>query len=90
MVDIENDYGAELVCCPCGADGAVGNVDISEIYNALGAIYAGEELEPILDDEQLDGFRFLLDIVYLSYGGCINGIWVKRRFPNTDREKGTT
>jgi hypothetical protein len=73
---IENDGFAEIVCCRCGAMGALGELDLSFIYDALENMYSLEEID---FDDSTDRLHLLLDIVYQDYGESCSGMWCKRK-----------
>ena len=74
----ENDGVVEIVYCPCGACGAIGELDLSCFYDILETIYPMQELDfSLAPDELTDRLHLLLDIIYHDYSEYCSAIWCK-------------
>ncbi|HUL00278.1 MAG TPA: hypothetical protein VLX29_05410 [Nitrospirota bacterium] len=74
--DVEPDFNVEIVSCPCGAQGAIGEQTLDKLYSVLEVCYPRLALEAIMPEEIDSGaFNFQIEIVIKAYDASCLAIW---------------
>ena len=76
--NVDPDFSVQIISCPCGAQGAIGEQTIHELYSVLGVCYPTQALEDSMDvDVDSGAFNLQIEIVIKTYNASCSAIWTK-------------